>query len=45
MKPITKYATTIVSPSRITYTLNNAFNIAKSERPGAVAIELPEDIA
>jgi acetolactate synthase-1/2/3 large subunit len=45
MKPISKFATSIVSPSRIQFTLNNAFNIAKSERPGAVAIELPEDIA
>ncbi|NVP18041.1 acetolactate synthase large subunit [Candidatus Gracilibacteria bacterium] len=45
MKPITKYATTIVSASRIPYILTNAFNQAISERPGAVAIELPEDIA
>jgi len=45
MKPITKYATTIVSASRIPYILTNAFNSAISERPGAVAIELPEDIA
>lgn len=45
MKPITKYSTTIVSSSRIPYILNNAFKIAKSERPWAVAIELPEDIA
>ena len=45
MKPITKYATTIVSASRIPYTLANAFRIAASERPGAVHIELPEDIA
>jgi thiamine pyrophosphate-dependent acetolactate synthase large subunit-like protein len=33
MKPITKYATTIVSGSRIPYILNNAFNRAVSERP------------
>jgi acetolactate synthase-1/2/3 large subunit len=45
MKPLTKYATTIVSASRIPYILTNAFNQAVSERPGAVAIELPEDIA
>lgn len=45
MKPITKYATTIVSWNRIPYILNNAFNQAVSERPWAVAIELPEDIA
>lgn len=45
MKPITKYATSIVSGARIPYILNNAFRIATSERPGAVHIELPEDIA
>jgi acetolactate synthase I/II/III large subunit len=45
MKPITKYATSIVSPSRIPYILDNAFKIASGERPGAVHIELPEDIA
>lgn len=45
MKPITKYATSIVSGNKIPYILENAFRIATSERPGAVAIELPEDIA
>lgn len=45
MRPITKYATTIVSGNKIPYILDNAFRIATSERPGAVAIELPEDIA
>ncbi len=45
MKPITKYATTIVSANRIPYILDNAFKIAMGERPGAVHIELPEDIA
>lgn len=45
MKPITKYATTIISASKIPYILNNAFRIATSERPWAVHIELPEDIA
>ena len=45
MKPITKFATTVVSASRIPYILENAFKKATSERPGAVHIELPEDIA
>jgi len=45
MKPITKYATSIVSGFKIPYILENAFRIATSERPGAVAVELPEDIA
>lgn len=45
MKPITKYATTIISWNKIPHILHNAFKIATSERPWAVAVELPEDIA
>lgn len=45
MKPLTKYATSIVSGARIPYILENAFRIAEEEKPGAVHIELPEDIA
>jgi len=45
MKPVTKYATSIVSGSRIPYILENAFRIAEDEKPGAVHLELPEDIA
>ena len=45
MKPITKFATTIVSGNKIPHILNNAFRYALEERPGAVHIELPEDIA
>jgi len=45
MKPVTKFTTSIVSPSRLPYTLNSAIKIAEEERPWAVHIELPEDIA
>lgn len=45
MKPITKFSTTVVSSARIPYILENAFKNAVSERPWAVHIELPEDIA
>ena len=45
MKPVTKYATSIVSGARIPYILENAFRIAEEEKPGAVHLELPEDIA
>jgi acetolactate synthase-1/2/3 large subunit len=45
MKPVTKYTTTIVSGERIPYILENAFRIAEDEKPGAVHIEFPEDIA
>ena len=45
MKPVTKFSTSIVSGERIPYILENAFRIAEDEKPGAVHLELPEDIA
>jgi len=45
MRPITKDALTIVDPGTIPTVLRNAFKLAQSERPGAVHVELPEDIA
>ena len=45
MRPITKFSTTVISGQRIPSLIHNAFKVAKSERPGVVHIELPEDIA
>ncbi|MDP2788443.1 MAG: acetolactate synthase large subunit [bacterium] len=45
MEPITKMAKTIVSGDRIPSIVREAVRQAESERPGAVHIELPEDIA
>ncbi len=45
MKPITKKSVSIVDPSTIPTVLRDAFKIAESERPGAVHIEFPEDVA
>lgn len=45
MSPVTKWATQIQNGARITSTIREAFKLALSERPGAVHIELPEDIA
>ncbi len=45
MRPLTKLAETIVSAARIPTTVYQAVRLAESERPGAVHIELPEDIA
>lgn len=45
MRPITKYARQIVDGSRIPSIVREAFRVAAEERPGAVHIELPEDIA
>jgi acetolactate synthase-1/2/3 large subunit len=45
MRPITKFTGQIVSGDRIPSTVREAFRLAHEERPGAVHIELPEDIA
>jgi acetolactate synthase-1/2/3 large subunit len=45
MRPLTKSAETIVSADRIPTTVYQAIRTAESERPGAVHIELPEDVA
>ena len=45
MRPITKDALTIADPGMIPTALRNAFKLAQAERPGAVHLELPEDVA
>ena len=45
MEPVTKRATMIVDGARVASHVAEAFKIAQSERPGAVHLELPEDIA
>lgn len=45
MRPITKYTRQIVHGNNIPSALREAFRLAVEERPGAVHIELPEDIA
>jgi len=45
MRPITKDAVSIVDPGAIPTVLRNAFKLAQAERPGAVHVELPEDVA
>jgi len=45
MRPLTKYAHQIVNANTIPSVVREAFRLAQEERPGAVHIELPEDIA
>jgi len=45
MRPLTKYSRQIVNVSRIPGMVREAFRQAQEERPGAVHLELPEDIA
>ena len=45
MRPLTKYAHQIVNANTIPSIVREAFRLAEEERPGAVHLELPEDIA
>ncbi len=45
MRPLTKYTQQIVSGQNIPSRVREAFRLAEEERPGAVHLELPEDIA
>ena len=45
MRPITKDSVSIVDPGMVSTIIRNAFKLAQAERPGAVHLELPEDVA
>lgn len=45
MRPITKYTHQLVSGANIPFRIREAFRLAMEEKPGAVHLELPEDIA
>jgi acetolactate synthase-1/2/3 large subunit len=45
MGPVTKYARQIVHGANIPSAVRDAIRLAEEERPGAVHLELPEDIA
>lgn len=44
-KPVTKWATTILNPETIPEIVRKAVRLARTEKPGAVHLELPEDVA
>jgi acetolactate synthase-1/2/3 large subunit len=44
-RPVTKWATTILNPDTIPEIARKAVRLARTEKPGAVHLELPEDIA
>ena len=44
-RPITKWATPILSPTVIPEVIAKAFKLARTEKPGACHIELAEDVA
>ena len=45
MRPITKYTHQIASADNLASRVREAFRLAEEEKPGAVHLELPEDIA
>ena len=45
MRPVTKYTRQLVHPQNIAGNVREAFRLATEERPGAVHLELPEDVA
>jgi len=45
MRPVTKYCQQIVHGNAVSAKVREAFRLAEQERPGAVHLELPEDIA
>lgn len=45
MRPITKYTHQIASADNLPSRVREAFRLAEEEKPGAVHLELPEDIA
>ena len=45
MRPLTKYTRQLVSGSNVPSRVREAFRLAQEEKPGAVHLELPEDIA
>ncbi len=44
-EPVTKWATTVIHADTIPEIVRKAVRIARTEKPGAVLIELPEDVA
>ena len=44
-RPVTKWATSILNPQTIPEIVRKAVRIARTEKPGAVHLELPEDVA
>lgn len=45
MKPVTKFSTSLIDAARVASTIAHAIMVAEDEKPGAVHIELPEDVA
>ena len=45
MRPVTKWAQSVLQPDNVPEILRKAFKLATTEKPGACHVELPEDVA
>ena len=45
MRPISKWAQSIIDPASIPEIVRKAFKLAEAEKPGVTVVELPEDVA
>ncbi|MGD0827561.1 MAG: acetolactate synthase large subunit [Desulfobaccales bacterium] len=43
-KPVTKWSDTLLTPRATAEMIRNAFNLAQTERPGAVFLAIPQDV-
>ena len=43
-KPVTKWADTLLTPGATPEMIRHAFNLAQTERPGAVYLAIPQDV-
>ena len=44
LRPVTKWATRVVSAETVPWVMRRAFSIAKNGRPGAVFVDIPSDL-
>ena len=44
-KPVTKWSDTLLTPQAAPEMIRHAFNLAQTERPGAVYLAIPQDVA
>ncbi|MHB8070225.1 MAG: acetolactate synthase large subunit [Desulfobaccales bacterium] len=44
-KPVTKWSDTLLTPGATPEMIRHAFNLAQAERPGAVYLAIPQDVA
>jgi len=44
VQPVTKFAATLMQPDMVLDMLGTALTIARSDRPGPVVVDIPDDL-